>query len=272
MPRHTLPAAARSASRRRLGREAPALAAALACGLFAAPAMAQDAADASSDGWKFALTPYAWFPGLKTSVDTKSGTVNVDSSSSDALADLDMAFMGAFEARKGRWGLLLDLIYSDLSASQSTPFGVLWDKANVDTRMTAFSVYAGYRVIENDKGWLDVLLGGRFYSLDVDTALKPGLARGRNYDLSDDWADPLIGLRGRYAFNDTWFATASGDAGGFGGGSDESWQAIATVGYQIDPRWSIQGGWRYMAVEKKISGRDVEVDLSGPILGFTARF
>ena len=47
---------------------------------------------------------------------------------------------------------------------------------------------------------------------------------------------------------------------------------IATVGYQIDPRWSIQGGWRYMAVEKKIDGRDVEVDLNGPILGFTVRF
>lgn len=272
MPRHTPSAAVRTATRRRLGAAAPALAALLACGLSAAPATAQEAAAPSSDGWQFALTPYVWLPGLKTSVGTSQGTVNVDSSASDAISGLNMAFMGAFEARKGRWGLLLDLIYADLSASQSTPFGVLWDKANVDTRMTAFSVYAGYRVIENDKGWLDVLLGGRFYSLDVDTALKPGLARGRNYDLSDDWADPLIGLRGRYAFNDTWFATASGDAGGFGGGSDESWQAIATVGYQIDPRWSIQGGWRYMAVEKKISGRDVEVDLSGPILGFTARF
>ena len=58
---------------------------------------------------------------------------------------------------------------------------LLWDKANVDTRMTAFSVYAGYRVIENDKGWLDVLLGGRAALVEANGRL--GLA------LSDDDAN-----------------------------------------------------------------------------------
>ena len=65
---------------------------------------------------------------------------------------------------------------------------------------------------------------------------------------------------------------ASSDYGGFGGGSDESWQAFASVGYQFDPRWSVQGGWRYMAIEKEIDGRDLEVDLNGPLLGVTIRF
>lgn len=238
---------------------------AFAAALGAGPALAQD-------GWQFALSPYVWLPGVSTAVDTGQGTVDVDTSASDAISDLDMALMAAFEARKGKWGLLVDLIYSDLASRASTPLGVLWDKAKVDTRMTALSVYAGYRVIEHDKGWLDVLAGGRFYWLDVDLRLTPGAARGRSFDLDGDWADPLIGLRGRYDFTDRWFATAIGDAGGFGGGSDESWQAIGLLGYQFDERWSIEAGWRYMSVEKELGGRDVAVDLSGPLIGVTARF
>ena len=60
--------------------------------------------------------------------------------------------------------------------------------------------------------------------------------------------------------------------GGFDSGSDSSWQAIGTLGYQFNEKWSAQGGWRYLAIEKEIDGLDVEVDLSGPILGFTYRF
>lgn len=237
----------------------------LALGL---PAAAQEAAE----GWTFGLTPYVWVPGFSTSVGTSRGTVDVDTSGSDALSNLDMAFMGALEARKDRWGLILDLLYTDLSSSASTPLGRVWSKANVDTRLTAFSVYAGYRALQNERGFVDLLVGGRFYSLDVDMKLEPGRARGRSYDLSADWSDPLIGARGRYDFTDRWFATASADYGGFDSGSDSTWQAIGTVGYQFNEKWSAQGGWRYMAIEKEIDGLDVEVDLSGPILGFTYRF
>ena len=49
-------------------------------------------------------------------------------------------------------------------------------------------------------------------------------------------------------------------------------RCFASVGYQFDPRWSVQGGWRYMAIEKEIDGRDLEVDLNGPLLGVTIRF
>jgi hypothetical protein len=232
------------------------------------PAGAQEA----PRGWSFALSPYVWLPGLSTSVETTRGTVDVETSTRDAISQLDFAFMGAAEARHGRWGLILDLIYADLSSSADTPLRRLWSSAELDTRLTAFTAYAGYRVLENDRAFVDLLGGGRFYWLDLELSLEPGRLPGRSRDFSDDWADPVVGARARYDFNDAWFATALADYGGFGGSSDESWQAFASVGYQFDPRWSVQAGWRYMAVEKEITGRDVEIDLSGPILGFTVRF
>jgi hypothetical protein len=247
-----------------LGRAA--LAAALALAAPAAPAAAQD-------GWSFAVSPYVWLPGLTTKADTPLGTVDVDTSASDAISELDFAFMGAAEARKDRWGLILDLIYSDISTSTGTPFGILFSDVEVETKLTSFTTYAGYRVFENDRGFVDLLGGGRFYWLDVDLTFDPEPGRrGRSFDVSDNWADPVLGARGRIDFTDRWFATALGDFGGFGGGSDQSWQAFASVGYQFGPRWSAQGGWRYMAVEKELDGLDVEIDLNGPILGVTYRF
>lgn len=247
----------------------------LAAGLLAAaiPAALPAAAQTypTSDGWAFAVSPYVWLPGLSTSVGTSRGTVDVDMSSGDAVSDLNFAFMGAAEARKGKWGLIGDLVYSDISTSDSTPLGALWDKAEVDTKLSAITVYAGYRVFENDRAYLDVLGGGRFFSLDVDLSLTPGAARGLSYNLSDNWANPVFGLRGRYQFNDKWYATALGDLGGFAGDSN-SWQAFGSVGYQFNPTWSLQAGWRYMDVEKSIDNIDIGVALNGPIIGFTARF
>lgn len=244
-----------------------AIAALAAATLLAAPASAQDAP------WTFALSPYVWLPGVSTSLDTAFGAIDVDTSAADAVSGLDMAFMGAVEARTGRWGLIFDALYADVTSSTSTPFGVLADRARAETRLGAYTIYAGYRVYETEQGSVDVLAGGRYFSLDVDLTLTQGIRpRSREISASDDWSDAVVGLRGRYDFNDRFFGTALVDGGGFAGGSDSSWQAFASMGYQFDPRWSVQGGWRYLTVEKEIGGRDVEVDLSGPLLGVTLRF
>ena len=76
----------------------------------------------------------------------------------------------------------------------------------------------------------------------------------------------------RFDISDGWFATVFADVGGFRAGSDLTWQIFGSLGYQIDERWSIQGGWRYVSIDKSIDGRDVEIDLNGPLLGFTVRF
>jgi hypothetical protein len=96
--------------------------------LLAAPAMAQDS------GWSFALSPYLWAPGIKASVGTAWGSVEVDKSTSDVLSSLDLAFMAAFEARKGRWGLIADIFYADLSGSRATPLGLLFSRARPETQ------------------------------------------------------------------------------------------------------------------------------------------
>ena len=177
-----------------------------------------------------------------------------------------------FEARNGRWGLIADLFYANLSQSRATPLGLLFSRARIETEAKALSAYAAYRIHEDDRVSVDLLAGLRVNSLDIDLSLSPGLLRGQSFGIGETWVDPLIGGRLRFAITDHWFATAFADVGGVDVGSDLTWQVFASLGYQFSERWSVQGGWRHVAIDKEIDGRDVENDFSGPLLGFTARF
>lgn len=248
------------------GRGAGPLVAALVL-LGAAPAAAQD-------GWSFAVTPYLWFSGITASVDTERfGTVETEESISDVLSALDFAFMGAVEARRGRWSLIGDFFYSDLSSDADTPVGLLFAEARTKTKLTTFSGYAGYRVFEDPKGYVDLLGGFRYVNSQVDLTLKPGLApRNVDFNIDESWVDPVLGARGRIAFDEHWWGQAAFDVGGFDGSNDFTWQALGTVGYQFNAAWSVQGGYRYLDLQKEMEGLDVELELSGPIVGFTYRF
>jgi hypothetical protein len=66
---------------------------------------------------------YASISSLSATVGTPFGDLESDSAGSSALSDLDMALMGTVEARNGKWGLIGDLIYADLSSETDAPFG-----------------------------------------------------------------------------------------------------------------------------------------------------
>lgn len=236
------------------------------CLMLTGPAVAQ------TSGWTFALSPYVWMPGIGASVATEWGTVEVNKSSREVVSKLNVAFMGTFEARHGRWGLIADLFYADISHSRTTPLGLLFAQGRIDTLAKALSGYAAYRVEENERVTLDLMAGFRVNSVDLDLSLAPGLLAGQRIGVSGTWIDPLIGGRARLAITDRWFATAIADVGGFSVAADLTWQAFASLGYQFNDRWSVQGGWRYVSIKKEIEGRIVETDFSGPLLGFTARF
>lgn len=240
--------------------------AAILTALLAAPVAAQDS------GWSFALSPYLWAPGIKSSVDTAWGGVGVDKDTSDVLSSLDLALMGALEARHGRWGLIADFFYARLSESRATPLGLLFARARMEVEAKAMSAYVAYRVADNERAAIDLMAGLRLSGIDLDLTLSPGRLPRQSLGLSETWVDPVIGARTRIALGDQWFATVFADIGGAGGDSDLTWQLFASLGYQLSPRWSVQGGWRYFSAEKEIDGRDVKTDFSGPLLGFTARF
>jgi opacity protein-like surface antigen len=237
--------------------------AAATCVLMASAASAQDM------DWKYALTAYLWTTKTGVSAETPTGeTVEAELSFSDALKDLDFAFMGAFEARKGKLSLFTDGMYFKLSPTNSTP-GPLTDSVTVRTQMTVISGYAAYRVYDDPSIAVDLAGGFRWANLDSDVSTVGALTT--EFNSSDDWIDPVVGVRVTTQLSEKVSANVFVDYGGFSSDST-TWQAALSVGYALNESWTLRGGYRYMEFDREIDGRDFSMDQSGLLLGATYNF
>jgi hypothetical protein len=230
---------------------------------------AQNAAAGDAD-WAYSATLYGWVPGMTTAIETEFGTIESESSASDALSDIDMVFMGTFAAQRDRWGFVGDLLYIDLSNEQGTPLG-LFGEARAEVSATAISGYALYRLTGDPAIAFDIGAGFRAFDLKVDLALTPGIESGLSQSVGDSWIDPLIAARVTVPLGEQWSLTGFADWGGSGGG-EETWQIFGSAMYAINEKWSTQLGYRFMEISKELDGRNVSVDLGGPILAISYSF
>lgn len=221
--------------------------------------------------WETKATLYGWLPGMTTSIDTDFGTLESSSSGSDALSDLEFAFMGTFAAQRGRWGFVGDLLYVSLSDTKDTPLALFGD-GTIGVSTTALSGYALYRLTTDPKLNFDLGVGFRAFDLSVDVSLSPGAAGvAAERRASGSWIDPLIAARLEVPIDESWFLTGFADYGGTGGG-EETWQVFGSVGYAFSETWSGQIGYRHMDISKRLDGRDVSVELGGPVIAMSYKF
>lgn len=263
-------------------------------GLSAGPVAAIAASD---DGrWQFHVTPYLWFPAVDSSADvtlsrlsTAEGTtvgpisLSADLTPDDYLSNLDMAFMGMAEARKGPWSIYTDLLYTSFGNEDtkvrnvSGPADVLRteiaSKARTDLSTTVWTLAFGYRAVERDDFELDLMAGTRYLTMDSDLELTVQGADGRFFrqrkvSLDQDVWDGIVGLRGQILFPGTdWFAPYYADVGT--GGSNWTWQAMVGVGYRLN--WG-EVTLAYRALGYELDNNDTDLTLYGPGLGVGFRW
>jgi opacity protein-like surface antigen len=225
----------------------------------------------ASGGWQFSLTPYFWAAGLDGDVGVGGRTASVDVGFSDIADTLDMGALLTFEARKQRWGLLLDVIYLKMSTDEGTP-GPLFSNVDLGTKELVLEGDIAYRVLEREHGGLDVLGGFRYWNQDTELDLGAGLLPGIELSQSENWVDPVVGVRYETALAKRWSLRLRGDIGGFGVSSDFTWQAFARVNYDISDRFSVVFGYRHLDVDFEDDGFTYDVATSGPALGVSLRF
>jgi hypothetical protein len=265
-------------------RAAPALAALCAAwaGLAAAaPATDSAASDypapapsAASSGWEVSATPYLWVPGLKgdAGVSNQLPTVGLDLSSGDTLDMLHFGVMGRADARHDRFVAAADVFYVDLRADKSLSvhdreFG----QAALKTRLFFTTVAAGYRLVDDGPASVDLVGGVRVVNLDLDLAVS-GPRRSLQRSTSQTWIDPVVGARAHGRLGGRWSYSAYGDIGGFGVGSEFTWQASGTVDYRAGARWTLSAGWRHLDIDYAEAGFLYDAALDGPILNAAYRF
>ncbi len=96
---------------------------------------------------------------------------------------------------------------------------------------------------------------------DISRAVKRAL--NRSVSKSNDWFDPYVGLRGRYQFAEKLYATARGDIGGFGIGSDLTWQIYGALGYEVSHTIFAEVGYRYLFIDYRDEGLIYDVATRG---------
>ena len=68
-----------------------------------------------------------------------------------------------------------------------------------------------------------------------------------------------------------FFATLKGDAGGFGVGSQLSWQVYTGLGREFKKRYSLFLGYRRLDIDYRSGGVIFDTKMNGALLGFGLR-
>ena len=192
-------------------------------------------APAPSD-WRFEATINGWTPSLL--VNTGVGRLPTASASIGFFTLLKHLYGNvpvSFVARNDNFITGLDLYWVRLGANAhfnvlpGSPFGGV--NAGLTLGETILTGFGGVKLPVGPSNLnLYAILGVRYFNLNESLGLgAPVLGFARNYSLTKNWVDPIVGLAGRYKIDDKWFVDGEADIGGVGGSA--TWQTFAAVGY-----------------------------------------
>lgn len=218
----------------------------------------------TTEKWQFGGEVYLW--GAALDLRPQRGD-DIKITFSDLIDNLDFAFMGTLGARKGKWSLLADIIYLDLSDDTSGEvelLGIIPIKTSLDAKVKAWVVTAGggYTVLETDKFSLDLLGGARYLSFNSTIKLRVGPLRPRIKPNVSSW-DGIIGMRGKADLSNKWYLSYYLDGGT--GDTDFTWQGKAGLNYKFNKVDAVLG-YRYL--DYNVNGKEIDdFDLNGPYAG-----
>jgi hypothetical protein len=252
---------------------------------LALPAVAAEP-DAYDGQWRFGVTPYGWFPGIKGDLrfTAPGGNPSVNINPDNYLTDLQFAGMLAASARKGNFALFTDIVYVDLASLSSRvrdlrgPGGITIPvnvDVNVGIKALVWTAGGSYTVVRNGSMTLDVLAGARYAGIDASLGADGSgrfdvfsFSRGTTQKV-DLW-DGIVGVQGaiNLGADGKWYVPYELDVGA--GSNNWTWNGILGVGYRFG--WGdVIVAWR--TLQYRMSNDDSLVQnlqLSGPAVG--ARF
>ncbi|HEX8915127.1 MAG TPA: hypothetical protein VF796_22440, partial [Humisphaera sp.] len=224
-----------------------------------------------------------WIPAVNGTVTVRGRELSPDQDTGDTFSDvtakLNFALALRVEAQKGRFGLLVDAMYADVSATRDTAAD---GEVELRTRALLGDAVAYYTLIAPPPGpqkfgtfRLDALGGARV------TWLQLGLsARDFNVTQEHNIVDPIVGGRFELGLAEWLSLKARGDVGGFGispGTTTQfSWNVDASLEFHLSDSVDLAIGYRWLHYNfGKGSGPaefKFDTDMSGPTVALTVRF
>lgn len=221
---------------------------------------------AKSQDWSGQITLYGWGAGVTGDFRPLTGapTLSFDKSLSEILEDLDAAFFVTGLARRGNLVLFGDFTYTSSSRAGVVPPGI---PASGALTIRSLTLAAGRRFDVGTSATVDLLGGLRAWSIDGRIS-SPVLRIAPE----SNFVDPILGLRANASLSDRWSLLGYIDIGGFGFGSDFTWQAALTANYKVSNNLYLSAGWRHLHLDFSDDSMMFDGAMAGPVVGATWRF
>ncbi|KIC95714.1 hypothetical protein [Flavihumibacter solisilvae] len=224
--------------------------------------------------WRFLLEPYAMFPNMQGT--TGLGNLpdaSVDEDPSDIFSNLKIGAMLYAEAKKGKWSISSDLLYMDLNMDITSKNGIISGES--DAKQLGWELAVLRKVLP----WLEAGIGAQLNSIESGLDIVVNTAGGpspQSKKITETWVDPTIIARLTYPLEKKWNVLFRGNVGGFGIGSDFSWQIQLYGGYRFSPLFQISAGYRAIGLDYETgSGNDrflYDMVSFGPVVRFGFNF
>ena len=190
---------------------------------------------AENDSWKFDASLNLFAAGMSGEIGVRGQPVVVDLSASDIFENLSAAAAGRFTVGYERWFFSTEFSYLELEVESTA--------VNVELKQWLVEPSVGYEFCEFFRGFA----GARYNSIEAEVIfLGPPLVGGG----TEEWWDPIIGVevslplvRGKLSFDGRF------DVGGFGIGSDFTWQAYPHFDWRFAKWGSAQLGYRWLGTD-----------------------
>jgi hypothetical protein len=225
--------------------------------------------------WNFLTDIYLLFPNMNG--ETGIGdliTVPIDANPGDIFKKLEIGGMLYLEAHNNKWAITSDLVFMNLE-DEVTP-GTLINSGTVTAKQGIWEAAGLYRI----SPYLEVGIGGRLNRLETGMdVLRNVIPEGTEQVTGSHtatWYDPIIIARFSGDIIDKWIYELRGDLGGFGIGSDFTWQIQVFGGYRFSKLFQLTAGYRLLSTNyDKGTGSQqfiFNIDEFGPVISLGFNF
>jgi hypothetical protein len=235
--------------------------------------------------WRGRLALYGWGSSVDGTAYDDGTEVDIDVPFEDVLEKLRYAMFAYGEVGYRRWSFAIDVKLIGLGKGLAEQDGFY---PSFELDQTTIDFHLGYQIYCRSLGidaWgcglyprrltVDATAGGRYWNLKQTLEVRSAAAPTLDRVSRESWWDPCVGLRLRWPFAKRWGVNVLGDVGGFGVGSDLTWQAHGVLYYRITRQLQVGVGYRALYVdhvEGEGNAREgIEATFHGPVagLGFT---
>ena len=218
-------------------------------------------------GWKGEVTPYAWLAGVEGDVTVNGHTAEFKKSFSDLLEYVEWSGSLLGVARYNRYlgwvqADYFSLSTSELDADQQPQHG------RIDSRMFLVEYAVGYQV----DGWapgqtFDLMVGAR--SLRVENDLE--VYGAGTFSKTTRVLDPMLVVRPKFPLTPKLDFNPTLGIGG-GGDSDLIWELQPQLQYRFTDTIAARVGYRTIHYKFSKDNNEMNIDLSGLLIGVGVLF